>query len=54
MRRKAGALPTAVCTTLIGYVLTHAPPANTCQPFAWSGQAAPALSVLLTPAELDA
>jgi hypothetical protein len=53
MRTKAGALPTAVCTTVIGDVLTHALPANTCQPVAWSGQAAPPLPLLLTPAELD-
>ncbi len=42
-----------IWTTVIGYVLTHAPPAYACQPVAWSGQAAPALSVLLTPDELD-
>ena len=35
-----------VGTTVIGYVLTHAPPLYACQPVASSGQAAPALLVL--------
>ena len=42
-----------VWTTVMVYVPTHAPPATTSQPVAWSGQAAPALPLLLTPAEPD-
>ncbi len=37
-----------VGTTVMVYVLTHAPPAYASQPVAWSGQAATALLVLLT------
>ncbi len=37
-----------VGTTVMVYVPTHAPPTHACQPVAWSGQAAPALPVLLT------
>jgi hypothetical protein len=48
------AVPGEVGTTVIGYVLTHAPPVFACQPVAWSGQAAPALPVLLIEDELDA
>ncbi len=43
----------AAGATVIGYVLTHAPLAYACQPVASYGQAAAALSVLLTPDELD-
>ncbi len=42
----------AAAATVIGYVLTHAPPEYACQLVASSGQAAP-LPVLLTPDELD-
>jgi hypothetical protein len=39
-----------VWTTVMVYVPTHPLLVYACQPVAWSGQAAAALSVLLTPA----
>ena len=39
--------------TVIGYVLTHAPPVYACQPVASSGHAALGLPVLLTSDEMD-
>ena len=42
-----------VWTTVMVYVATHPLPVATSQPVAWSGQAASALPMLLTPDELD-